>query len=127
MGIDQMKHHSVQPGYLKNLPKPIRTKAAQNREKIRGLPRIIGRQKEEHNDSAVHLIIILRSSGATNQPTITGQWYSGTTTQSATTFKSSIGPFRHDDSAGRSKRAKEFSSQRNQAQYVCVNAEQAHA
>ncbi|KZV44320.1 hypothetical protein F511_18870 [Dorcoceras hygrometricum] len=35
---------------------------------------------------------------------------------------SNVGPFRHDYSAGRSQRAKEYSSQGNQAQYVCVNA-----
>ncbi|KZV18960.1 hypothetical protein F511_28066 [Dorcoceras hygrometricum] len=40
---------------------------------------------------------------------------------------SNIGPFRHDDSAGRSQRAREFSSQGNQAQDACVNAQQTHA
>ncbi|KZV25901.1 hypothetical protein F511_20525 [Dorcoceras hygrometricum] len=42
-------------------------------------------------------------------------------------IKSSVGPFTHDDSAVRSQRAKELNSQRNQAQYVCVNAQQTHA
>ncbi|KZV19626.1 hypothetical protein F511_43314 [Dorcoceras hygrometricum] len=43
-------------------------------------------------------------------------------------IKNNVRPFRHDNSAGRSQRAKrEFSFQRNQAQYVCVNAQQTYA
>ncbi|KZV39504.1 hypothetical protein F511_36664 [Dorcoceras hygrometricum] len=38
-------------------------------------------------------------------------------------IKNSVGPFRRDDSAGRSQRAKEFSSQRNQAQYGCITTQ----
>ncbi|KZV56141.1 hypothetical protein F511_24969 [Dorcoceras hygrometricum] len=40
--------------------------------------------------SYAYLIIILRSSGATTQPTITGKWYSGATTQPATTSKAAL-------------------------------------
>ncbi|KZV46723.1 hypothetical protein F511_13748 [Dorcoceras hygrometricum] len=36
MGIDQLKLHPVQPGYLKNLQRPTKTHAAQNRERKRG-------------------------------------------------------------------------------------------
>ncbi|KZV31213.1 hypothetical protein F511_14908 [Dorcoceras hygrometricum] len=36
--------------------------------------------------SCADIIILLRSSGATTQPTITGQWNSGTTTQPDTTI-----------------------------------------
>ncbi|KZV35903.1 hypothetical protein F511_36138 [Dorcoceras hygrometricum] len=42
-------------------------------------------------------------------------------------IKSIVGPFTREDSTGRSQRAKELSSQWNQAQYVCVNAQQTHA
>ncbi|KZV14172.1 hypothetical protein F511_14619 [Dorcoceras hygrometricum] len=38
-----------------------------------------------------------------------------------------VGHFRHDGSAGRSQRVMEFSSQKDQAQYVCLNAHQNHA
>ncbi|KZV54998.1 hypothetical protein F511_35764 [Dorcoceras hygrometricum] len=95
-----MKLHSVQLGYLKNLPKPVQTKAAQNRKNKRG---------------------------STTQSTITR--YSGIQAQrlSWPPHQNSVGPFRHDDSADRSQRVKEFSFQRNQAQYVCVYAQQTHA
>ncbi|KZV31212.1 putative beta-1,3-galactosyltransferase 16 [Dorcoceras hygrometricum] len=36
--------------------------------------------------SCSDIIILLQSSGVTTQPTITGQWYSGTTTQPSTTI-----------------------------------------
>ncbi|KZV48099.1 serine/threonine-protein kinase ATR [Dorcoceras hygrometricum] len=55
MGIDQLKLHSIQPGYLKILQGPTQTRAAQNREKKRG------------------------------PSTITAQWSSGATTQPDTT------------------------------------------
>ncbi|KZV32151.1 hypothetical protein F511_29749 [Dorcoceras hygrometricum] len=42
-------------------------------------------------------------------------------------IKSNVGPFSHDDSASRSQRAKEISSQKDQAQYVYVNVKQNHA
>ncbi|KZV39355.1 auxin response factor 13 [Dorcoceras hygrometricum] len=42
--------------------------------------------------------------GTTIQPPITVQWYSGATTQSATTIKDIVGPFKSDNSAGRSQR-----------------------
>ncbi|KZV57790.1 hypothetical protein F511_24272 [Dorcoceras hygrometricum] len=41
MEIDLLKHHSVQPSYLKNLPKQIRTKAAQNRERYEVKPQFL--------------------------------------------------------------------------------------
>ncbi|KZV53625.1 hypothetical protein F511_29847 [Dorcoceras hygrometricum] len=41
-------------------------------------------------------------------------------------IKSSVGPFRRDDSAGRSQRAKELSSQRNQAQYLHEELNRSH-
>ncbi|KZV44578.1 hypothetical protein F511_11264 [Dorcoceras hygrometricum] len=63
MGIDQLKIHYVQPGYLKNLLRPTQTHVAQNREK---------------------------KQGAATQSTIRGQWYSGTTTQTATTSKAAL-------------------------------------
>ncbi|KZV33672.1 hypothetical protein F511_33578 [Dorcoceras hygrometricum] len=91
MGIDQLKLHSVQPGYLKNLPRPTQTKAAPNRENKRG---------------------------TTTQSTITRQCGIQAQRLSWPPHQNNVGPFRHDDSAGRSQRVKEFSFQRNQAQYI---------
>ncbi|KZV49712.1 splicing factor 3B subunit 1-like [Dorcoceras hygrometricum] len=115
-----MKLHSVRPGYLKNLQWSTPIKAAQKRENKRG---------------------------TTNQPTITR--YSGIQAQrlswpphqnnvgpfrhdnsagrsqrviqaqrlSWPPHQNNVGPFRHDNSAGRSQRVKGFSFQKNQAQY----------
>ncbi|KZV54231.1 hypothetical protein F511_36439 [Dorcoceras hygrometricum] len=55
MRIDQLKLHSVQPDYLKNMQRPTKIQAAQKQEKKRG------------------------------PSTITAQWSSGATTQPATT------------------------------------------
>ncbi|KZV22886.1 hypothetical protein F511_08866 [Dorcoceras hygrometricum] len=81
-------------------------------QRMKGLPRIIGRQEEEHNDSAVKIssiIIILLSSGAMTQPTITRQWYSGTTAQPTTTSKAVL------DLSGATNQPAYLNVQRNSA------------
>ncbi|KZV40579.1 hypothetical protein F511_32622 [Dorcoceras hygrometricum] len=65
--------------------------------------------------------------GATTQSTITRKCGIQARRLSRPPHQNSVGPFRSDDSSGRSQRAKEFSSQRNQAQYIGVNAHQTHA
>ncbi|KZV24368.1 hypothetical protein F511_19870 [Dorcoceras hygrometricum] len=78
-----MKLHSIQLGYLKNLPRPIQTKATQNRENKRG---------------------------TTTQPTITRQCDIQEQRLSWPPHQNSVGPFRHDDSVDRSQRVEEFKS-----------------
>ncbi|KZV54398.1 hypothetical protein F511_28835 [Dorcoceras hygrometricum] len=58
MGIDQLKLHSVQPGYLKNLQIPTKTQASQKQGK--------------------------ETRSNLSPSTITAQWSSGATTQPAT-------------------------------------------
>ncbi|KZV45916.1 hypothetical protein F511_20512 [Dorcoceras hygrometricum] len=65
--------------------------------------------------------------GAMTQPTITRQCGIQAQRLSWPPHQNSVGPFRHDDSAGRSQRVKGFTFQKNQAQYVCMNAQQSHA
>ncbi|KZV51672.1 hypothetical protein F511_27648 [Dorcoceras hygrometricum] len=88
MGIDQLKLRSVQPGYLKNLPEPIQTKAAQNR----------------CDDSADHHKAV---------------WYSGTTTQLATTSKIAL------DLSGTTTQPADHNLQRNStSKRIGLNMEQ---
>ncbi|KZV18658.1 hypothetical protein F511_41189 [Dorcoceras hygrometricum] len=62
-------------------------------------------------------ILLSRSEGATTQPTITRQCGIQARRLSRPPHQNSVGPLRHDESAVQSQRAKEFSSQRNQAKY----------
>ncbi|KZV39548.1 U-box domain-containing protein 4-like [Dorcoceras hygrometricum] len=97
-GIDLLNLHSVQPGYQKDLPKPIQTKAVQNREKINE----VKPQYEEHNKSIYHIrqcniSIVKCMKRATKNHRCDDSadhhkavWYSGTATQLATTSKTAL-------------------------------------
>ncbi|KZV16865.1 hypothetical protein F511_35277 [Dorcoceras hygrometricum] len=86
MGIDQLKFLSFQPTYLKNLQRPTKTEVAQTKGK-----------KTRCKESADHHREVVFSHD-----------------DSAGHHNINVGPFRHDDSTGRSQRAKEFRSQENQ-------------
>ncbi|KZV32724.1 hypothetical protein F511_16401 [Dorcoceras hygrometricum] len=119
MGIDQLKLHSVQPGYLKNLQRPTKTKQPKHSQRERGQTSVRRAQisnshirhaifqtvqwmrvtkNHRYDDSADHYrVVVFRHD------------------DSAGHHNSNVGPFRHGDSARRSQRTKESSSQGNQA------------
>ncbi|KZT76606.1 hypothetical protein F511_46369 [Dorcoceras hygrometricum] len=64
MGIDQMKLHSIHPGYLKNLKRPTKTQAAEKQEKKTrsNLSTKSTLKTANHKTCNIHIMICMRLS-----------------------------------------------------------------
>ncbi|KZV41425.1 N-acylphosphatidylethanolamine synthase [Dorcoceras hygrometricum] len=64
MGIDQLKLHSVQPGYLKNMQRPTKTQAAQKqgKETRSNISTKSTHKTANHTTCNIHIMICMRLS-----------------------------------------------------------------
>ncbi|KZV20977.1 beta-glucosidase 18-like [Dorcoceras hygrometricum] len=94
-GIDQLKLHYVQLGYLKNLPKPIQTKVYQ--ETSVGKHSTTTQLCRSHQSSSSCDLHVRRLSRPSQGSVVFRH-----NDSAGHHIQKNVGPFRHDDSAGRS-------------------------